>query len=199
MNHIKPSAAPDCWSKKYQDGDEECMQCRFKDECRVEMLYQVTSKPAQPPVRSYAPPPISPPRLAFPLAFPPAPQTTAAAKPIPQWTVPAVPTFPASSPYIPAQPPKPNIVTTPVQVAQPQPTYFHQTTGSSAPHPSAMPNPMTPWQRPGVVSQSYYFTQYPGEGIGTRIIKNVILRALEAVFAELMQFFRHWTWPPSKK
>lgn len=59
------------------------------------------------------------------------------------------------------------------------------------------PHPGAPMHRPGAQSPSYYFTQYPGESIGERLTKNIVLRGLEAIFHELMQFFRHWTWPPT--
>lgn len=182
MEHTRPSYAPNCWGKKYQDGEEECTQCRFQDTCRQEMLYQIT-KPSQPVIRNYAPP--APP----PLSLPPPSATI-----IP---LPAKPYFapPASSIPVPRTTSAPTV---PPSVPQPQTTYYQQSTGYSLPNSTAAPNPLTPWHRPGAPTPSYYFTQYPGEGTGTRLVKNIILRALEAICAELMQYFRHWTWPPKK-
>lgn len=180
MDHTKPSYSPDCWSKKYQDGEEECTQCRFQDTCRQEMLYQIT-RPNQPVIRNYAPP--APPRLSLPT------ETIVPLPPKPYF-VPPVTSIPAPTrtmaPIVP-------------QVQQPQQTsYYQQATGFSLPNPTAAQNPLTPWHRPGAPSPPYYFVQYPGEGTGTRLMKNIILRALEAICAELMQYFRHWTWPPKK-
>jgi len=50
--------------------------------------------------------------------------------------------------------------------------------------------------RPGAPGPAFYFNQYPEESTAARLTKNVMLRGLEAVFNELMLFFRHWTWPP---
>lgn len=192
MNHIKPSGAPGCWGKKFQDGAEECMQCYYQSDCKNEMLYNLTRTP--PPARSYAPPTTS--QLAIsssstiPMQPRPAPTT---------WTTPPIPQFPSAiqttkPPSVPVAP----IVPTPT--TQPQPvTYFQQSTGYSLPNPAATPNPLAHWQRPGVPAQPYYFLQHPEESVTVRLAKNVILRALEAIFHELMQFFKHWTWPAGKK
>jgi hypothetical protein len=52
--------------------------------------------------------------------------------------------------------------------------------------------------RPGVMGSPYYLTQYPGETVSQRIVKNALLRALEAIFTELANFFRNWTMPPKR-
>lgn len=80
------------------------------------------------------------------------------------------------------------------QQEQPQTTQYPY--HAAIPDPK-QPNPFAAWHRPGVVnSPSYYFSQYPGESVGGRIFKNMVLRGLAAVFQELTQFFTHWTWPP---
>jgi len=96
---------------------------------------------------------------------------------------------------------------TPSATPAPQPTYqqpyqHHQhqqyqyhNTGYSIPDPYN-PNPTVPMHRPGAAGPAYYFTQYPDETIAARLTKNMMLRGLEAIFGELMYFFRHWTWPP---
>lgn len=179
MEHTKPLYAPNCWGKKYQDGEEECTQCRYQDTCRPEMLYQVT-KTNQPMLRpTYVP---LPPRPTSLPQLPTAPPT-----PKPYFTPPNYPiTAPSVARTFPAQ-----VTPQPPQ----QPTYYQQSTGFSLPN-STIQNPLTPWHRPGAPSPPYYFTQYPGERTGTRLVKNVILRMLEALCAELLQYFRHWTWPP---
>lgn len=181
MDQIKPPGSPPCWGKKYQDGEEECRQCHFNDGCRQEMFHQV-SHPSLPVVRNYAPPP--PPRLTLPTSSPP---TT---------VVPLPPRSYFTQTTVPAPPPPrtaPPVVSQGSTQQQPQ-TYYQQSTGFSLPNPAAQ-NPLTPWHRPGAPSPAYYFIQHSGEGTGLRLIKNALLRALEAIFAELMQFFRHWTWP----
>ncbi len=177
MEHTKPLYAPNCWGKKYQDGEEECNQCRFQDTCRPEMMYQLT-KTNQPMLRpSYVPLPSQP----IPPQLPSTP-------PRPYFTP------PTSTPPVSPAPRTFQTQTTPQPTQIP---YYQQSTGFSIPNPTAQ-NPLTPWHRPGAPSPPYYFTQYPGEGTGSRLIKNVILRLLEALCAELLQYFRHWTWPPSQ-
>lgn len=183
MDHMKPSGAPDCWGKKYQDGEEECAQCRFQDSCKQEMLYQ-TIRPNQPVLRNYAP--SSPPRLNYP-------QSSTMVVPLPP-----KPYFAPPASSIPTPVPPRIMPSAALPVQQPQTSYYQQSTGFSLPNSTAAQNPLTPWHRPGASSPAYYFTQYPGESTGTRLVKNVLLRALEAIFAELMQYFRHWTWPPRK-
>lgn len=178
----KPASAPSCWSLKYQDGDRECDQCRYNDSCRAALLERTISSPPRSlpvvPARSYTPP--------YP---PPAPVfTTQAIVPLP------------TKPYIPP-PPAPVAVVKPPQVTAAQVTqqanqYYQQSTGYSL-HNQQNPNPFVPLHRPGAPAPAYYITQYPGESVGSRIAKNAVLRAMEAIMYELMQFFRHWTWPPS--
>ena len=191
----KPFGSPPCWGKTYQDGDEECRQCRYNSDCKLEMLEAVHRPKVSLPImgaRPYAPPTLPPPApsLALPSAHPIVPLP---AKP---FFVPAVQSLP-----IPGKPP---ISTHHYPTAQPPttvpatPTTYQNSTGYSIPNPSAAPSPMTQWYRPGAPGPAYHFIQYPDETVGLRLIKNVLLRALEALFGELMQFFRHWTWPPTK-
>lgn len=182
MDHAKPPGSPPCWGRQYLDGDPECRQCRYQDSCKQEILYRVSSGPA---TRSYAPPVA--PRLTLP---PPPPSPTAASVVVP------LPPKPYFAPPV-SSVPLPKTTTPSVPAPQQQPTYYQQSTGYSLPNPTA--NPMGSWHRPGAPSPPYYFTQYPGESTGARLAKNVLLRALEALFAELMQFFRHWTWPPHQR
>lgn len=179
----KPAGSPGCWSNKYQDGDRECEQCRFNDTCRPAMLQKVVSPPHSLPVvasRNYTPP------------YPP---------PAPVFMTPPAQTMvqlPAK-PYIPP-PPAPVMVKQPqitaTQVTQQANQHYQQSTGYSL-HNQQNPNPFVPLHRPGAPAPAYYITQYPGESVGSRIAKNAVLRAMEAIMYELMQFFRHWTWPPS--
>lgn len=181
MEHMKPLGSPPCWSKKYQDGEEECTQCRFQDSCKQEMLYQIT-RPGPSVVRNYPPPPrLNPsPTTSTMIPLPPKPYFAppVSSIPVPIRTLPPVTAPPIQQPT--------------------QTSYYQQTTGFSLPSIAAQ-NPLASWHRPGAPSPPYYFTQYPGENTGLRLLKNIILRALEAICAELMQYFRHWTWPANPK
>lgn len=192
MPHIMPTGAPNCWGTKYQDGEKECVQCRFNDTCRPAMLDRVVypnmSRPQLPP-----PPPLVNIRPAYPPP-PPAPVLAPSQAMVP---MPQKPFYPPSVPQNAAPLVKPApIVTTSGQVVNQANHYYQQSTGYSLPN-MQQPNPMMHWHRPGAPGPGYYFTQYPGESVTTRIAKNAVLRVAEALFAELMQFFRHYTWPPT--
>ncbi len=183
----RPANALNCWSVKFQDGDRECEQCKDNDSCRAAVLDRVVNSPQRttlPVLRNYAPP-YSP---------PPTPPTQAAMVPMPSkpYFPPPVSSLPVPNKTVPM--PSAPASTTP-QVSTQQHQYYQQSTGWSLPS-NTNPNPMAPMFRPGAPSPAYYFTQYPGESVARRIGKNILLRAAEAIFGELMQFFRHWTWPP---
>jgi hypothetical protein len=184
----KPPLAPNCWGSKYQDGEEECKQCRFSDTCRSAVLSRVvTPEPPRYSLPVVSSPPALPPgpQAIVPLPsspyIPPAPpiQRTPSA---PQATVPYYQSY--SNAYSPPIPPIPT-----QQTNQPHYTFY------SLPN-TTNPNPASPMHRPGVQGQSYYFNQYPGESVTSRVVKNSILRGLVAIFEELVKFFMHWTWPP---
>lgn len=186
MGAIKPSAAPNCWGSKYQDGDEECRQCPHSDTCRLAMMERLSSP--HPDARVNLP--------VISSTFPPPPKPQINIVP-PHQVIANIPakTY-ASSSQVPIKTNYQTYTSPPVntQSYNHNPTYSTNTT-YSLPDPTK-PNPLNALHRPGAQSPSYYFTQYPGESVGERLTKNVILRGLEAVFYELMQFFRHWTWPP---
>lgn len=182
MNLIKPVGSPPCWGETYQDGDEECRQCRYNSDCKMSVMEKVNRPGASLPlIRNYAPTTMMP---------PPAPKLT----------------LPPTSTVVPL-PPKPYIVP-PVQTKPPvsnppppPPVSQQYTAGSNSVGAYSIPNTTTPspfasWHRPGAPGPAYHFNQYPTEAVSTRLAKNAILRALEAILGELMQFFRHWTWPP---
>ncbi len=190
MTVFKPAACTlDCWGSKFQDGEKECMQCRFKDSCREAMLARVVTPP---PMMRPSLPVLS--RTPYPPPPPPPQQTRNTIVPLPAKPFYAPPVNQLPVPAKPALPPP----TTTTQTIQQANHYYQQSTGYSLPNPDN-PNPLSPMHRPGAPSPAYYFTQYPGESVGSRIIKNTILRALEAIMFELMQFFRHWTWPPARR
>lgn len=188
MNNMKPAGSPNCWGRLYQDGEDECFQCRFRNDCKTEVLNTVNKPGVRLPMfGNYAPPmaPTPPPRMALPSTFHPA-ATIVPLPPRPYYVPPA-----QTSP-VPGKPTMPVPQTTTIPAAV---TTYQNSTGYSLPNPSA-PSPLASWYRPGAPGPAYHFTQYPSESVGSRLAKNAILRALEAIFGELMQFFRHWTWPP---
>lgn len=187
MGNIKPSGSPDCWGRLHQDGEEECRQCRFRYDCKTETLYQINKPGARIPVFGpYVPPPVPPSRVP---ALPPPSSTIV--------PLPPKPSFPLQTPQSSYPPPARTIASNPQTTAPSTPTY-QNSSGFSLPNPTA-PNPLSSWYRPGAPGPAYHFTQYPNESVGSRLAKNAVLRALEAIFGELMQFFRHWTWPPHSK
>ena len=212
----KPSGSPPCWGKKYQDGDDECRQCKWNNTCRNETLMMLSNiPPRQPaPVTSlpvYGSPPPSPTTVTVPL--PTRPTTTS-----PPPYMPPQPQSVAQVRYTPsAQPPA-----QPVHVHQPtytQPTYQAPTYQPPTYTPSvptappvtqaygqpysgyyipdfSNPNPMVPMHRPGAQGPSYYFNQFPGETVAKRLTKNMVLRGFEALLVELANFVRQFPWAP---
>lgn len=184
-----PYGAPSCWGSKYQDGDDECGQCKFNDTCRREVLRQVSTTPLR-PTATTVPFPSSPPVPMSTMFRPVVPPPPPAAPPLNTGFRPTTPVYapyPSASQYPPPQtfqhPQNPQ--------PQPQPVYHH-------PHlPHQTPDPAAPWVRPGSAMPPYYFTQYPQETAAVRLGKNMILRAIAAIFAELLGFASQWTWPPS--
>lgn len=187
MNLIKPAGAPPCWGVKYQDGDPECRQCYYADNsCQPAMMHRLTqpivdNRVSLPVVRNFAPPMLTP--------RPPVPPAPIAQPIIP--LPPQKPAYSAAPTSIVALPPKPTTPTVPT----PPTSYQQAQIGYALPN-LLQPNPLAYWQRPGAQGPGYYANHYPGESMTLRVTKNVVLRILEAFFAELMQFFRHWTWPP---
>lgn len=179
MSQYKPAMAPPCWGEKYQDGDKECGMCKFNDTCHPAMISKVNAPQTNLSIiRNYSPPIITPPPTSPP----------------PKQIVQSIIPLPDKLYYIPPASIKP--VLQPIAQSQPQqtPNYYQQSSGFSLQNPTN-PNPLNSMHRPGAPTPAYYFTQYPGESVIWRILKNIFLRAAEAVFAELVQFFRHWTWP----
>lgn len=183
----RPTGAPGCWGTQYTDGDQECMQCSFKESCRPVAFQRFT-----------APPPPPPPALSLPVVsssqiVPMPPRATYPAPPAP-----AVP-YPYQAPPQPQpvlRPPYPVPQPQTVQQYQPQPQVVqYQPAPFSFPDPNN-PSPAVPMTRPGAQGAPYYFCQYPGESVPRRLTKNMVLRGAEAMTGELAHFFRHWTWPP---
>jgi hypothetical protein len=176
--NTRPPGAPGCWGAQYSDGDLECDQCSFRSSCAQHVLSRSIAAPARSYLPTYPGPPSPVPNrpiIPQPVFKPP----VAVQHPIPIANFRPAPAAPPPAPVIQYQ-----------QYQQPAPT-------ASIPDPFN-PNPMVPMMRPGAPGPAYYFCQYPGESIGTRLAKNMVLRAGEAMLGEGMNFARHWTWPPKK-
>lgn len=62
------------------------------------------------------------------------------------------------------------------------------------PHaPEGWNTPIAYLPRPNPGNPAWW--QYQGESTKSRLGKNVLLSALQAIFAELLRFFSNWTWP----
>ena len=180
--NTKPVGAPGCWGQQYTDGDRECVQCPWKASCSQTCLQRSMAAPNRQYLPMYPPTPPQAP-------IPPLPQRPF----VPQMS--PTPSAPAPVYYRPPQPTAPAPAPV-VQYQQPyQQQYQQLQIPASIPDPYN-PNPMVPMMRPGAPGPAYYFCQYPGESITTRLAKNMTLRAGEAVLGEAMSFCRHWTWPP---
>lgn len=192
MQDVKPSGAPDaCWGKKYQDGEEECIQCSYKDTCKISMMNRVIgSQPV--PTNSL---PIS--RTPLPVIQPSSSLVpTRANVPIPSRSIFSGISAPSPAPVINPTPSAAKPPTyTPPSYSQPSHSSYSYSNSNYSLHNLTNPNPLAPIHRPGAQGPAYYPTHYPGESVALRIVKNVVLRALEAIFYELAQFFKHWTWP----
>jgi len=111
-------------------------------------------------------------------------------------TIPQVPQFPSNPYTMPSNVPAPPVQWRTVQPAQPTsqvPQYQHQ---QAAAYPG-----IPPYFYPAYASGPYDYMavigQQPGEGTGERIVKNVILRALEAMLTEALRFLHFFSWPKS--
>ncbi len=183
MNYVaRPGNAPPCWGLQFEDGNRECMQCSAKDSCRPATMNAVMAQQQQIPMI---------PRMTLPVPVPP--------PPAPMYQVPQMPAIPQAPqqpyrlPVVPQQAPQPfQGYQVPAPAPAPQPWHM------PIPDPRH-PDPAAPMYRPGAVGGGpYYFNQYQGETVPQRLAKNMFLRAAEAVFSEVANFFRHWTMPPKR-
>ena len=127
---------------------------------------KVNQQPPPSYMTSYAPVPAN--------AYPPPPPSSAGFRSLPVMQNSAPPP-PPSSGYGPPPPP-------PRSGTQAMAPVYSPITPQ--PHPSQVQDPF-----PGIVGQ------YPGETVGERLAKNVVLRMFEALFTEMARFFHYWTWP----
>lgn len=174
----KPYGSPPCWGLKYQDGERECVQCSFKETCRptvMAKLIPTSSLTQQPPALPQLP--------SFPRSLPAAPPP------------PPVPAY-QSSLFRPQTAPAPQTqpYSIPTQAPPPQQNPYNT---AQYPLDHNNPNPWAAMFRPGSQAPPHYFIQHPGESTRERLLKNILLRLLEAVLQELAHFFRHWMWPPN--
>lgn len=186
---VRPAGAPVCWGRQY-DSDQntqsgrECAGCTFNYSCKnacqsaaarhMTAYQQQQQQQPQWPQATWGWQGWNPAWQAQQPAPPPPPSPPAPpGRSLPVWqgNVPPIP-----------PPPAPPAVWGRPQAPPPPPVAYQQ-----------QPPPMYPQQQ-----QEYFMAvlgQYPGEPIGERLGKNIILRALEAIFNELTRFFHFWTWP----
>ncbi len=169
-----PAGAPRCWGRQFQKQDKECNGCTFNYTCEG-TFRQASVQAPQGPWQGYAQPPPPPPYGQQPYWQPPPPPPNYRSLPV----------------Y--GQQPQP-----PQQPWQPPPPPQHTARGAAPPGYGGYPQPgyqQQPAYAPAPDQFQAIFGQYPGEDIAERLGKNIILRALEAIFSELTRFFHYWTWP----
>jgi hypothetical protein len=167
----EPAGAPVCWGKQFGDEDDECRNCNFNISCRPATLNYRSAVDSR---RSGAvlpqPSPHSLP-MYQPTFTPPrfGPPMVQQAQTIPQPSV----------GY-----PRPGVT----HVSQPTVPVSYQ------PHaPQGWNIPIAYLPRPNSGTPAWW--QYQGESTGARLGKNLLLSALQALFAELLRFVSNWTWP----
>jgi hypothetical protein len=168
---MQPSEAPNCWGKQFDDEDDECKNCQYNVSCKPATINNAARRNIPVP-SSYQLPvlqqPMSPPRFGSP--------------PIPQPMTMTQPALPNS--YYPRAPSTPSMpVAHPVQ-------------GPVGYQPHAPPGwnvPIAYLPRPNPANPAWW--QYQNETTGSRLGKNILLTALQAIFSELLRFFANWTWP----
>lgn len=122
-----------------------------------------------------------------------------------------IPTVPAMMPGVPTIPQVPQYhqpYTVPVNVPAPPVQWRTVQPNQQVPQqpqyqqPAAAYPGIPPYFYPAYASGPYDYMaiigQQPGEGTGERIIKNVILRALEAMLTEALRFLHFFSWPKSQ-
>jgi len=172
----RPAGSPPCWGRQY-DGSgtstksgRECAGCPFNFSCKNaydEAIGRQMSYQPQGYVPTFNPPQYQPPYQQYP-QYPQYQQ---------QWQQPPTP---------PPVPPPPQRQLPVWQPQQAQPPMWQ-------PQQRA-PVPLAPLTQQEQQFQGI-FGQYPGETVGERLGKNLILRMLEAFFSELARFFHFYTWP----
>lgn len=211
-----PPGSPRCWGREYGynqslrtwegDSNVECRGCVFNMSCK--RTFQISQAPQ---AAGGVPAPLPPAPVALaPLAPVAAPAGWNPIAPPPPQIAP-VPTqlspyyAPPPPPPVPPQPSYRNLpVYQPAPVAPvPAPAWSQP---PAPPPPTAYqtvrpvaPQPITPQTHPGATAHAEpwqgIFGMYPQESAAERLGKNMILRALEAIFTELARFFHYFPWP----
>ncbi len=176
----RPSGAPVCWGRQYQEDDKECNRCDYRMSCKSSQ-FRSTTVPHPNALPMYQPQPYQ------------APQPYWAGQP--------------ANHLVPQQPIR-------VGVTQPQPPQVFSGASFPPPPPTMMTAPPAmalpvaqqqtqhhiPAIQQGAFQQSQYFNQYyspyPNETVGERLVKHIFLRLGQVFFHELSNFFGLWRWPP---
>lgn len=165
----EPAGAPICWGKQFDEDDDECKNCNYNISCRPATINNISFKRSQTPQLpspSYHLPMIPQQPYAPRFGAPPGPM-------LPQ---------PSGYPRMGAPPAPPTAQTAPQAQMGFQP---HAQIGWNTPIAYLpKPNPANP-----------AWWQYQGESTASRLGKNMLLSALQALFSELLRFLTNWTWP----
>ncbi len=175
---MEPAGAPICWGRQYEDGNDECNNCKFSDSCRPAAINRSSMRRNGVQQQS-----LPQPRISLPVL----PQQSY--MPTPQFGVPQIPTLPQPSNY-----PRTVLPHSPIpQMAQ---QGHPQSPVGFQPHaPASWNTPIAYLPKPNPANPSWW--QYSGETTSSRLGKNIVISALQAIFAELLRFFTNWTWPTS--
>lgn len=165
---MEPAGAPICWGKQFGDEDDECRRCNFNISCRPATINNLAAKRnILPQASSYSLPVLQQPQQYATARF---------GSQLPMPTLPQPTSYPRT---VLPQPPQ-------------QPT--HQAPVGYQPHaPGGWNTPIAYLPRPSPSNPTWW--QYQGETTSSRLGKNILLTALQAIFAELLRFFSNWTWP----
>lgn len=163
-----------CWGKQYDDSDDECQNCELNKSCKPETINNASRRSA----------PIQPQQYSLPVI----PQQNYASR----FKSPTVPQVPIPPPLMPPQVPQQQASAYPTRSVFP--SMAPQTSVGYQSHaPAGWNTPIAYLPRPNPANPAWW--QYQGETTGTRLGKNMLLSALQAIFSELLRFFSNWTWP----
>ncbi len=174
MAREEPAGAPICWSKQFDDDDDECKNCNYNVSCRPATINNNSAR------RNGQSPQLQMPQYHLPM-MPQQPPSFAtrygynSAQQMPG------PMLPQASGYPRTPPPPPQMAHAQVQ------------TGFQPHAPSGWNTPIAYLPRPNPSNPAWW--QYQGESTRARLGKNMLLGALQALFAELLRFLANWTWP----
>lgn len=171
---MEPAGAPACWGKQFDADDDECANgCNYNTSCRPATINNASNVSVRRTGPMFPQPPQPPSQFQLPVIQ----QQQYIA---PRFGSPIQAQQPSSFPRPPA----------PTMFAQNQ----QQVPVAAQPHaPPGWNSPIAYLPRPNPANPTWW--QYQNETTRSRLGKNIVLSALQAIFAELLRFFANWTWP----